>query len=72
MYFHYGTVDDHQMGKPSPILGVVYLVNIGLGKLALADNLCLSWFHILFGLALSVSSALGEIPESINDRHISD
>lgn len=49
------------MGKPSPILGVVYLVNVGLGKLALADNLYLSWIHILFDLARSVSSALGEI-----------
>ena len=72
MCIHYGTVDGHQMGKPTPIFGVVYLVNIGLGKVALADNVYLSWLYILFGLARSVSSALGEIPESINDRHISD
>ena len=72
MYFHYGSVDGHQMGKPSPILGVVYRVNVGLGKLALVDNLFLSWVHILFDLARFVSSALGEIPETINDRHISD
>ena len=54
------------MGKPAPILGVVYLVDGGLGKLALVDNLFLSWSHILFDLARSVSSALGAIPESIN------
>ena len=59
------------MGKPSPILGVVYLVNVGLGELALAANLFLSCIHILFDIARSVSSALGEIPESISDRHIS-
>ena len=54
------------MGEPSPIPGVVYLVDVGLGELALADNLFLSWIHILFDLARSVSSALGAIPESIN------
>lgn len=69
MYFHYGTVDGYQMGNPSHILDVVYFVNVGLGKLALADNLYLSWVHILFDLARSVSSALGEIPEIFNDRN---
>ena len=59
------------MGNPSPILDVVYLVNVGLGKLALADNLYLSRGDVLSDLARSVSSALGEIPESISDRHIS-
>ncbi|GAH89679.1 unnamed protein product, partial [marine sediment metagenome] len=38
------------MGEPSPILGVVYLVNVGLGKLVLAANLYLSWIHILSDL----------------------